>query len=297
MRLRLDTPTVEDVREFWNEHPCDSATSTAEDRRRYFAEIRQKRYSAQWHIPVIANFDAYRDRDVLEIGCGLGTDGLEFARRGARYVGLDLSERSIELAHEHFELAGIACDLRVADAEHLPFADVQFDHVYSFGAIHHSPATETIVDEIHRVLRPGGTFCVMVYNRSSINYKVEIMLLRRLFRIVLYHPFAPRFLARLLRFDRAKLERHRSLMLERGRLSCDRWLSMNTDGPDCPLARVYSKREAAELFGNFDDVESTSWFFNEHHWPVVGRVLPGSARRALGRRWGWHRVVTGRKPA
>ena len=71
---------------------------------------------------------------------------------------------------------------------------------------------------------------------------------------------------------------------------------MNTDGPECPLARVYSARGALELFRDFEDVRTDVWFFNEAHWPLVGRLLPDDIRRRLGRRFGWHRMVYGRKP-
>src|SRR6266481_7746186 len=66
---------------------------------------------------------------------------------------------------------GLPGRFETANAEEkLPFADNTFDHVYSFGVIHHSPAPERIASEIHRVLKKGGTFTVMLYNRSSINY-------------------------------------------------------------------------------------------------------------------------------
>src|SRR5262249_1322595 len=137
----------------------------------------------EWHVPQVANFTGFRGKDVLEIGCGIATDGLEFARNGARYVGVDLTPAAIELAEERFRLFGVAGRFKLANAEErLPFTDASFDHVYSFGVIHHSPNPDRIVTEIRRVLRRGGTFTVMLYNRASINYYIEIMLLRRLFR-------------------------------------------------------------------------------------------------------------------
>jgi SAM-dependent methyltransferase len=96
--------------------------------------------------------DAFRDKDVLEIGCGIATDGLEFARNGANYVGVDLTPRAIELAQERFSLFGLPGRFETANTEEkLPFADNTFDHVYSFGVIHHSLAPERIASEIHRV--------------------------------------------------------------------------------------------------------------------------------------------------
>ena len=292
----MTTSSVEEVREFWDAHPCGSALSQRDDRRAYFEEIARKRYASEWHIPLIARFEQFAGKDVLEIGCGLGTDGRQFASHGARYVGVDLSPRSVELAREQFELFGVEGELRPANAERLPFADASFDHVYSFGVIHHSPDVPAIVREIYRVLRPGGTCCVMVYNRTSINYRVEIMGVRRLLRVLLYPRWAPRALAKV-GLEREKLERHRTLLLQSRHVDRDRWVSMNTDGPDCPLARVYSEVEAAELFGDFERVRSEAWFFNEAHWPIIGPRIPAGIRRALGRRWGWHRVIYATKPS
>lgn len=286
---------VADVKNFWDANPCNSRLSTRDDRKEYFSEIEQKRYRAEWHIPIVAKFDQYRDREVLEIGCGIGTDGLQFARHGARYTGVDLTPTAIKISRERFELFDAHGQFEVANAEALPFPDESFDHVYSFGVIHHSPNTETIVREMHRVLRPGGTFCIMVYNKASINYYVEIMFLRKLFRLVLYPSFMPSLIAKLTGLDEWKLRAHREIMLNKGTMSKQDWLSINTDGPHCPLAKVYAKQQALDLFSDFEDVKTEVWHFDKSHWPLIGHVLPASVVKFLGRHWGWHRMVYGRK--
>ena len=68
-------------------------------------------------MPIIAKFDSFRGKDVLEIGCGIGTDGIEFARNGARYIGVDLTPKSTELAAERFALFGLPGRFEVANAE------------------------------------------------------------------------------------------------------------------------------------------------------------------------------------
>ena len=289
--------SIEEVKGFWNENPCQSDLSTESERRRYFAEISAKRYNGrEWHVPRIARFDAFRDKDVLEVGCGIATDGLEFAKHGANYVGVDLTPKSLELAEERFRIFGVPGRFINTNAENrLPFPDNSFDHVYSFGVIHHSPHPEQIVREIHRVMRSGGTFTIMLYNRTSINYYVEIMFLRRLFRRLLMPSFMPGFIAAISGFDRWKLEGHRKILLEKGKISKEDWVSMNTDGPYCPLALVYNHKEAMDLFNQFTDVRQEVWEFNEDHWPGLRSVLPTSVVRALGRRWGWHRIIYGRK--
>jgi SAM-dependent methyltransferase len=105
---------------------------------------------------------------VLEVGVGLGTDFVNFVRAGAEATGVDLTEASVAAVGERLALEGLEADLRVADAESLPFADGEFDLVYSWGVIHHSPDTAAAVREIHRVLRPGGRARVMIYKHRSL---------------------------------------------------------------------------------------------------------------------------------
>jgi ubiquinone/menaquinone biosynthesis C-methylase UbiE len=286
---------IADVRNYWNANPCNADLSQQKDRRRYFEEISRNRFQRRdWHVPMVARFDSFRGKDVLEIGCGIATDGLEFARNGANYVGVDLTPHSIELAKERFGLFGVPGKFEVANAEErLPFPDATFDHIYSFGVIHHSPVPERIVREIRRVLRPGGTLTVMLYNRSSINYYVEIMFLRKIFRWCLIPKFMPGLLAAITGFDRWKLEGHREMLKKK--ISKKQWISMNTDGPFCPLARVYNRKEAAALFKDFDSVRQEIWEFNVEHWSFIGKVIPDSVVKWIGRRWGWHRMIYGQK--
>src|SRR5882724_2400157 len=248
--------SVDDVRAFWDANPCQSNLSRSEERRQYFQEISDRRYGGrEWHVPIVAKFESFRGKDVLEIGCGIATDGLEFARNGANYVGVDLTPSSVELAKERFSLFGMSDRFENANAEEkLPFADNSFDHVYSFGVIHHSPVPEKIIREIHRVLRKGGTFTVMLYNRNSINYYMEIMFLRRIFRWFLLPSFMPGLISAVTGFDKWKLEGHRKILREKKKMSKQEWISMNTDGPFCPLARVYGRKEAADLFKDFQNV-------------------------------------------
>jgi ubiquinone/menaquinone biosynthesis C-methylase UbiE len=289
---------IAEVKSFWNSIPCQSHLSQEAERRRYFEEISRKRFQGrEWHVPIVAKFDSFRGKDVVEIGCGVGTDGIEFARNGANYVGVDLTPNSVELTRERFRVFGVPGRFEVANAERrLPFPDESVDHVYSFGVIHHSPAPEKIVSETYRILRRGGTFTVMLYNRSSINYYIEIMCLRRLFKWCLLPKFMPRLVAAVTGFDRWKLEGHRDLLKKRKNISKDEWIGMNTDGPFCPLARVYNYREAAVLFAAFANVRQEVWEFNVDHWSFIGKAIPDSLAKWIGRCWGWHRMIYGNKP-
>jgi ubiquinone/menaquinone biosynthesis C-methylase UbiE len=291
------TTNLDEVRNFWDAHPCQSSLSRAEDRIQYFQEISNRRYGGrEWHVPIVASFSSFQGKDVLEIGCGIATDGLEFAKNGANYVGVDLTPHSIDLARERFSLFQMPGRFEVANAEEgLPFPDGSFDHVYSFGVIHHSPVPEKIVGEIHRVLRKGGTFTVMLYNKSSINYYLEIMFLRKLFRWFLLPSFMPGLMAAMTGFAKWKLEGHRNILMGKKKMSREEWISMNTDGPFCPLARVYDREEAATLFRNFGNLRQEVWEFNVEHWSFVGRAIPEFVAKWIGRHWGWHRMIYGAK--
>ncbi len=291
----IDT-NITQVKEFWNAKPCQSDLSEATQRRRYFEEISENRYNRrEWYVPTVANFSAYKGKKMLEIGCSIATDGLEFAKAGADYTGVDLTPQAIKMAEERFQIFNVQGNFVVANAEELPFPDESFDHVYSWGVIHHAPHPEKIAAQIHRILRKGGTFTVMLYNRDSINYYVEIMFLRKIFRLCLSPKPMPGIIARLTGFDRWKLEGHRDVMMKKPHMTKQEWISINTDGPFCPLARVYNCKEAAELFGDFSNLRQEVWEFNPEHWSYLGKLIPFSLEKQIGRRWGWSRIIYGTK--
>jgi ubiquinone/menaquinone biosynthesis C-methylase UbiE len=98
----------------------------------------------------------------------MGADYLEWLKAGAQATGVDISSASLEWAKRRCEMAGYAPDLRVSDAEHLPFPDDTFDLVYSYGVMHHSPDTPQCIREAWRVLKPGGALRIMIYHHPSI---------------------------------------------------------------------------------------------------------------------------------
>jgi ubiquinone/menaquinone biosynthesis C-methylase UbiE len=278
------------VRAFWQAHPCGTKFGDAEvGTREFFELVESHRYLKEWHIPEAAGFAATRGLRVLEIGCGLGTDGAQFAKAGADYTGVDLTEAAIELARKRFELSDLKGEFRVADAENLDFPDNSFDIVYSHGVLHHTPDTARAVREIHRVLKTGGRAVVMLYHRGSYNYRVGIRVLRRAGAGLLQHEAGIRLVHRLTGEPIESLREHAELM--RGQTngaSADDLLNASTDGAGNPLARVYSRREARELFKDFRLVELRAYFLNKRFVPLIGKMLPRSIESALASRWGWH---------
>ena len=292
-----DSDLKERVRAFWQEHPCGSKFSNAQiGTREFFDRVEQHRYEKEWHIPAAADFASTRGLRVLEIGCGVGTDGLQFARAGATYTGVDLTEAAVELARKNFASAGMAGDFRVSDAENLDFADESFDIVYSHGGLHHTPDIEAAVREIHRVLKPGGRAIVMLYHRGSYNYRIGIRVLRRAGAGLLRSEGGIKIVNRLTGEPVASLREHAATLRHaQGQFSDAELLNQSTDGAGNPLARVYSRSEALELFKSFREVELRAYFLNKRFIPLIGNLLPRSFESALASRWGWHLWIYARK--
>ncbi len=281
----------ERVRAFWQANPCGTKFADAPPgSRRFFELVEQHRYEKEWHIQQAADFDGARGLKVLEIGCGLGTDGAQFAAAGADYTGVDLTDAAIELAQKRFELFGLHGTFRTADAEQLDCDSASFDLVYSHGVLHHTPDAARAISEIHRVLRPGGRAIVMLYHRDSYNYRVNISVLRRAGAHLLKWESGIKLVHRLTGESLDSLRQHAAQLKENKNsyLKPEEFLSRNTDGAGNPLARVYSRSEVRELFKDFSQVELRTYFLNKRWLPVVGRLLSQSMEARLAARWGWH---------
>ncbi|MEP6570783.1 MAG: class I SAM-dependent methyltransferase [Acidobacteriota bacterium] len=281
----------EQVRAFWQANPCGvKFAEVAPGTRQFYELVEAHRYTKEWHIPVAADFAGTHGLKVLEIGCGLGTDGAQFAEAGANYTGVDLTEAAVELARQRFELFDLPGKFQTADAENLEFADDSFDLVYSHGVLHHTPETAKAIQEIHRVLRPRGRAVVMLYHRGSYNYRVNISLLRRVGAQLLRWEPGIKLVNKITGEPTESLREHaRLLKTEKGSyLKPDEFLSQNTDGAGNPLARVYSRSEARDLFKDFSAVTLKTHFLNKRWLPLIGSVLPRSLESRLASRWGWH---------
>lgn len=287
----VDQELKERVRAFWQAHPCGTKFSDAEPgTREFFERVEAHRYDKEWHIPEAADFANARGLRVLEIGCGMGTDGAQFAAAGADYTGVDLTDAAIELARKRFALSGLKGEFRVADAEKLDFPDESFDRVYSHGVLHHTPDIESAIREIHRVLKPGGRAIVMLYHRGSYNYRIGIRVLRRAGARLLDGESGIKLVSFLTGEPLDSLREHAAARKAsaNGDLAADALLNESTDGAGNPLARVYSRGEARELFRDFSNVELRAYFLNKRFIPIVGNLLPRSVESALASRWGWH---------
>lgn len=166
-----DVP-VERVREYWNRRPCNIRHSPAPvGSREYFDQVEQRKYTVEPHIPGFAEFQRWSGRRVLEVGCGIGTDTMNFARAGARVTAVDLSGESIEVARKRAEVFGLQEQIRFyeANAEQLTgTVPVEpYDLIYSFGVIHHTPHPDRVLAELRRYCHADTELRIMVYNRRS----------------------------------------------------------------------------------------------------------------------------------
>jgi ubiquinone/menaquinone biosynthesis C-methylase UbiE len=163
---------IASVKAYWDSRPCNLRHSNSPvGSKEYFDEVETRKYLVEPHIPGFAQFERWDGKRVLEIGCGLGTDTINFARAGATVTAVDLSSASIELATKRAEVFGVGDRIRFVqgDAESLSnlVAVEPFDLVYSFGVIHHSPHPDRALREMRKFLAPSGEMKIMVYNQMS----------------------------------------------------------------------------------------------------------------------------------
>jgi len=166
-----DVP-IDAVRSFWNARPCNIRHSPKTvGTREYFDEVEQRKYFVEAHIPGFAEFSRWSGRRVLEIGCGIGTDTVNFARAGARVTAVELSDASADVARQRLHVYGLSdrVTIQVGNAEELPdiLPPQTFDLVYSFGVIHHSPQPDRIVAHVRKFMTPASELRLMVYARIS----------------------------------------------------------------------------------------------------------------------------------
>jgi 2-polyprenyl-3-methyl-5-hydroxy-6-metoxy-1,4-benzoquinol methylase len=168
---------IQKVQDYWNARPCNIRHSTAEiGTKEYFDQVEARKYFVEPHIPNFAEFDKWKGKKVLEIGCGIGTDTINFARAGAEVTAVDLSQESINLAKKRAEVFGFSDRITFYQANAEKLSEVvpvqKYDLVYSFGVIHHSPHPEEIIKQIREnFVEKGSTLKLMVYNRNS--WKVD----------------------------------------------------------------------------------------------------------------------------
>jgi ubiquinone/menaquinone biosynthesis C-methylase UbiE len=259
------------AREQWGENPCGAHVARGLEfgTREYFDAIEDYRYRvyAPWMREAVG-FHRYAGKRLLEVGCGTGTDLLQFARGGAEVTGVDLTPRSIEIARKRFEVYRADGRFAIGDAESLSFPDESFDVVYSFGVLHHTPDTERAISEVRRVLRRGGKAIVMLYCRASLYYWGSVILKRGLLGGRLLSKSPEQIMSRYVEHS-------------------------NTNGR--PLVKAYTRAEARRLFGGFSACSIEVDQLTRDELGPAGRLLPENLFRWLARNFGWNLIITATK--
>jgi ubiquinone/menaquinone biosynthesis C-methylase UbiE len=270
--------SIDCVREYWNSRPCNLRHSPAPvGSREYFDQVEARKYLVEPHIPGFADFPRWHGKRVLEIGCGIGTDTMNFARAGARVTAVDLSSRSLDLARQRARVFGLEDRIRFveADAERLSeFVEpAPYDLVYSFGVIHHTPHPDRVWEQIRRhYAKDGTTFKMMVYYRWA--WKVWAILIR---------------------------EAHGAFW------NLDRAVARNSEAQTgCPVTYTYTRSSVKRVLETAGfAVENV---FVDHIFPyrvaeyvqyryvkaIPFRWMPDPVMRLVERRLGWHLCVTAR---
>lgn len=162
--------SIDDIKNYWNIRPCNLNHSKLEKGTcEYFDEVESKKHFVEPHILKFADFSNCNNLKVLEIGCGIGTAAVNFIRSGANYIGIELSDESLKLTKQRFNVYSLSGELYNINAEEdISFLGLNsFDLIYSFGVIHHSPNPEKIIENVYKLLKPNGVFKLMLYAENS----------------------------------------------------------------------------------------------------------------------------------
>ena len=161
--------SISAVEQFWDENVANWKIATHLERgsTEFFAEVERYRFDKLNYLPKVIDYNAFKDQLVLDVGCGLATDLSRFAKGGAITTGIDISTEAINLAKQNFQQRGLTGSFEKMNGEQLNFPDNHFDFAYCHTVLHFTPNPQTMVNEIQRVLKPGGRALLMTINRGS----------------------------------------------------------------------------------------------------------------------------------
>lgn len=266
---------LEKVQNYWNARPCNIRHSPSPvGTKQYFDEVEARKYCVEPHIPLFAEFEKWKGKKVLEIGCGIGTDTINFARAGAQVTAVDLSTESLALAKQRAEVFGFDnITFYQANAEQLSdYVPVErYDLVYSFGVIHHTPHPEKVIEQIHKYMDKDSIFKLMIYYRTS--WKVFWMQLK-------YGKKTGETLDELIaRYSEAET--------------------------GCPVTYSYTNDTVRDFLKGFEIIDTKIDHIFPYSIPEYRnyqfkkvwyfRYLPQALFRWMEKHWGWHLCVAARK--
>jgi 2-polyprenyl-3-methyl-5-hydroxy-6-metoxy-1,4-benzoquinol methylase len=265
------TNLIADIKNFWNARPCNIKHSNKPiGSLEYFEEVKNKRYYVEPHIKEFAQFDEWKDKSVLELGCGIGTDSIEFAKAGANITITDISENSIDIAKQRFNVYGYPVQAYVGNLEDLSsFVPLKkYDLIYSFGVIHHTEFPEQIIEQIKKYCHSETIIKIMLYNKFS--WKAFSFFLSHGWR------FGFNFNKTIEYFAEAQT--------------------------NCPRALTYTKGGILRLFKDYEIIslqkdhifvyDIPSYINGEYKKTIFFKLLPNSILSYLKKTFGWHYLIT-----
>jgi SAM-dependent methyltransferase len=261
---------ITDVKNYWDSRPCNVKHSQSrKGTKKYFDEVENKKYFVEPHIPEFAEFEKWKGKRVLEIGCGIGTDSINFVKNGVELTAIELSEESLSLCKKRFNLNKLQSDLFLGDAENLSniIPITKYDLIYSFGVIHHTPNPENVINQIKKYMDKNTEVRIMLYSKYS--WKSFEFFLRYGYK------FRFNFKKTIQYYAEAQL--------------------------DCPIAFVYSKKEVKNLLKDFDILEIKKdhifpyiiedYINHEYNKRYIFKILPQPIFRFLEKTLGWHLLI------
>lgn len=276
-----DKHSVMNVQKFWNVHPCSGKWNSASEQ---YATTENYRYKTHPWLKQLVPFSSFKQKRILEIGCGQCIDFSQFCKAGAYAIGLDLTMEGISLGRSRLEYFGLMpyADLVLANVERIPFRQDSFEYVYSYGVIHHTKRTQAAIDNIYGILKPNHEFNIMYYYTYSFTKVIEGT-------------------AKLLNKTLVGITRDKDIMwkiikkLSVGKSQRDVTAYVNTKVSatlHAPIIKTYSRRKSRRMFGKFRDLSFTL----VHLHPIVEHFTGrGRLGLFLEKHFGWDLVIKGKK--
>jgi len=268
---------IDKVIKYWNDRPCNIRHSKKKvGTKEYFDDVEYRKYFVEYHIPDFANFKDWKGKDVLEIGCGIGTDTINFARCGANITAIDISNESLKLAKKRAKVFKLTKNIKFIKGNAEDIANVvknkKFDLIYSFGVLHHTPSPENSIKYFNSLLNKNGKVKIMVYNRYS--WKVFWILLKSKFKFWKIKEL-------IMKYSEAQT--------------------------GCPVTYTYSKNKITEILNKnnlkVNDIKAEHIFpykiskyknyIYEKGWYF--RIIPNFIFKKIESIFGWHLCITASK--
>jgi ubiquinone/menaquinone biosynthesis C-methylase UbiE len=260
-----------EIQKQWNNDPCGAVTAKEFEpgTPEFFSAVEKYRYEtySPW-LKDEVKFEQFTGKYILEVGGGLGTDHVQFAKAGAKTFDLDLAKEHLRLSKERFAQNNLSGNFIYGDAELSPFRNNSFDTVYSFGVLHHTPDTQKSIEEVRRVLKPSGEVMIMLYYKHSYFYWFSLFFVKGILK------------GNLFRMNMSEI--------------MSRFVEYSSSGAR-PLVKVYTKKQVRKMFKDFSQIQIKICQLTQGDFPYIGKFIPVSILNFLSKFIGWNIFIRGVK--